>query len=165
MATKKTAKKPAKKASKKAPAKKPAKKAKPVKVAAKPATKARAAKKAPNPVQVAKPVTPPPAPPTTQEFASMFREIMFGQKPKRSAASLLGDEPLPPPPAKTVDGLVLREAIAEYQANALPGMSRRTAEKFNLNVGAFSIACILADPSMVENRAAVIAYLTALGTE
>lgn len=175
MAKKKTA---AKKPAKKAPAKKTAKPSPFIKAPAKKA----AVKKRKKPLTVQNygnmPANDPPGPlptgkrkqdnslvgqsglggmtPAVHDFAQAFRALV-SPPAKRSAASLLGDDPTP------FNGLALRELVNVFISdNARLGELTAAAKQAGCNPQAFSIAAVLALPYMRETKAAVELYLKVL---
>lgn len=137
---------------------------------------ARTAKKAPNPQQkpktiqgvindvkkedVARAVGKSPAlaapygmTPAVHDFATAFKSMMAGP-PKRSAASLLGDEAPP-----QINGVTLRELVTTFIAdNKRFGEITSYAKAAGFDAQAFAIVAVLHLPYMRETKAAVELY-------
>ena len=91
--------------------------------------------------------------PAVHDFAKAFKN-MIGPPPKRSAASLLGDEAPP-----QINGVTLRELVTTFIAdNKRFGELTAYAKAAGFDAQAFAIVAVLHLPYMRETKAAVELY-------
>lgn len=91
--------------------------------------------------------------PAVHDFATAFKSMMAGP-PKRSAASLLGDEAPP-----QINGVTLRELVTTFIAdNKRFGEITSYAKAAGFDAQAFAIVAVLHLPYMRETKAAVELY-------
>lgn len=91
--------------------------------------------------------------PAVHDFATAFKSMIAGP-PKRSAASLLGDEAPP-----QINGVTLRELVTTFIAdNKRFGEITAYAKSAGFDAQAFAIVAVLHLPYMRETKAAVELY-------